>query len=316
MNAVSQSPLLVITGPTASGKTAVALQLARRFDGELIGADSVQVYRGFDIGSAKPDASELAGVRHHLLDICNPDEDIDAARFAQLADAAIADVLSRGKRPIVVGGSGLWLRALLRGLVKVPDRDPALRATLEAEAETTGLPAMHARLAAVDPRAAGAIHPNDKLRIVRALEVYAQTGQPLGELRHAHALGGERYHALRVVLELTPEESTARITERTHTMIARGLADETRAIVTAYGREIRALGAVGYREMLSHVCDGVDLPTTAEAITRATRVYARRQRTWLQSEPGSRWNCRPEGLLDPAGEARIVSFLTEGTRAE
>jgi tRNA dimethylallyltransferase len=308
--------VLVITGPTASGKTAVALQLARRFDGELIGADSVQVYRGFDIGSAKPDIEELGGVRHHMLDICNPDENIDAARFAQLADTAIADVISRGKRPIVVGGSGLWLRALLRGLVKVPDRDPALRAMLEAEAETAGLASMHARLAAVDPRAAAAIHPNDKLRIVRALEVFAQTGEPLGELRHAHALGGERYRALRVVLELTPEESTARITERTKAMITRGLVDETRAIVTRYGRDIRALGAVGYREMLGHVCDGVGLGATADAITRATRIYARRQRTWLQSEPGRRWQCRPEELLQPAGEARIVSFLGEGADAK
>jgi tRNA dimethylallyltransferase len=168
----------------------------------------------------------------------------------------------------------------------------------------------------VDPRAAAAIHPNDKLRIVRALEVFAQTGEPLGELRHAHALGGERYRALRVVLELTPEESTARITERTKTMITRGLADETRAIVARYGRAIRALGAVGYREMLGHVCDGVELGATADAITRATRIYARRQRTWLQSEPGRRWQCRPDELLEPAGEARIVSFLDEGADAE
>ncbi|HEY6882049.1 MAG TPA: isopentenyl transferase family protein, partial [Polyangiales bacterium] len=144
-------PLLVITGPTASGKTALAVELARTWDGELIGADSVQVYRGFDIGSSKPTADELGGVAHHLLDVREPDQELDAAGFAALADAAIADVRARGKLPIVVGGSGLWLRALLRGLVALPAVDATLRASLLAEAEQLGTQALHARLAQVDP---------------------------------------------------------------------------------------------------------------------------------------------------------------------
>jgi tRNA dimethylallyltransferase len=303
------APLLVVTGPTASGKTACAVALAQRFGGELIGADSVQVYRGFDIGSAKPSRDELEGVPHHLLDVCDADQDIDAARFAALADAAIADVRARGRLPIVVGGSGLWLRALLRGLVALPHVDPAVRARLEAEAGALGPPALHARLVELDPRAAAAIHPNDKLRIVRALEVHAQTGVPLGELRHAHALGSPRYRALRVVLEVPSDLLSARIAARTASMIALGFADETRALVARFGRGVRALSAVGYREMVGHVCDAVPLDVTAEAITRATRVYARRQRTWLQSEPGLRWSTPPQELLSAGGEARLRNFL-------
>ena len=163
------TPLIVIAGPTATGKTAVALELARQLDGELVGADSVQVYRGFDIGSAKPTAAELGGVPHHLIDCLDPDESIDAMGFAGLADAAIEGVAERGKRPIVVGGTGLWIRALVRGLVDVPLPDPEIRGALEAEAEARGAPSLHERLTAIDPRAAARIHPNDALRIVRAL---------------------------------------------------------------------------------------------------------------------------------------------------
>ncbi|MBC7171604.1 MAG: tRNA (adenosine(37)-N6)-dimethylallyltransferase MiaA, partial [Polyangiaceae bacterium] len=192
---------IVIAGPTASGKTAAGLWIARHLGGELVGADSVQVYRGFDIGSAKPTEEELSGVAHHLIDIVDPDEEVDAQRYAELADAAIADIEARGRVPIVVGGTGLWIRALLRGLVSVPPVDRELRARIEAEVDQEGSPAMHARLAAVDPRAAAGIHPNDRLRIVRALEVFEQTGTPMGELRHAHALGAPRYDALFVVLD-------------------------------------------------------------------------------------------------------------------
>lgn len=302
-------PLLVITGPTASGKTACAVELARRFDGELVGADSVQVYRGLDIGSSKPTADELAGIPHHLLDVCDPDQPLDAAAFANLADVAIADIRARGKRPIVVGGAGLWLRALLRGLVQLPQVDPELRARLDAEANTHGTPHLHARLAVIDPRAAADIHPNDRVRVVRALEVHAQTGTPLGELRHEHALGQPRYHALRVVLDLPPDELTSRIAQRTQQMIERGLEAEVRRLVERYGRELRALGAVGYREMVAHVCDGVGLEETCVAINQATRVYARRQRTWLKNEPGELWLCRPEQLFEEQGLATVQPFL-------
>jgi tRNA dimethylallyltransferase len=208
----------------------------------------------------------------------------------------------------VVGGSGLWLRALLRGLVKAPEVDPVLRARLDAEAESQGSPSLHARLAQVDPDAAQQIHPNDRMRIVRALEVYEQTGQALGALRREHALGAPRYRTLRVVLDLAPELLTERIEARCEEMIARGFADEVRALLARYSRDVRPLGAVGYREMVGHVCDGIPLDQSLRAIVQATRIYARRQRTWLKNEPGERWLTAPEQVLAPEGLARLSAF--------
>jgi tRNA dimethylallyltransferase len=305
------APLLVITGPTASGKTALALELARRFGGELVGADSVQVYRGFDIGSSKPSAEELGDIPHHMLDIRNADAPLDAAEFAELADVAIREVRRRERMPIVVGGSGLWLRALLRGLVSVPAVDKELRARLDHEALSLGAPALHARLGHVDPLAAAAIHPNDRLRIVRALEVFEQTGRPFGALRAEHALGLPRYAALRIVLTLDPQELTRRIEARTEQMLARGLVEEVRGLVARFGRDARPLGAVGYREVVEHVCDAVPLDETIRKINQATRIYARRQRTWLNNEPGELWESAPEAVLSPAGLARLHGFCAE-----
>lgn len=305
--------LLVITGPTASGKTFAAVELASRLGGELVGADSVQVYRGFDIGSSKPTAQELAGVPHHLLDVCEPTEELDAAGFARLADRAIADVRARGKLPIVVGGSGLWLRALLRGLVQLPAVDPALRATLHQEAVALGTPALHARLCEVDPLAAAQIHENDQVRIVRALEVYAQTGQPLGALRAQHALGAPRYQALRVILDWPHELLNARIQQRTRAMFEAGFVDEVRGLLARHGRTPRALSAVGYREVVAHLCDDVPLDTTEQAVERSTRIYARRQRTWLKNEPGDVWTVALDELLGEAGRTRLATFLDQDT---
>jgi tRNA dimethylallyltransferase len=310
------APLLVVTGPTASGKTALAIELARRFAGELIGADSVQVYRGFDIGSGKPTAAELGGVAHHLLDVRDADQPLDAAEFAALADEAIAEVRARGHLPIVVGGSGLWLRALLRGLVQLPPVDAALRARLDREADELGTRVLHQRLAGVDPLAAADIHENDRVRIVRALEVFEQTGQPLGALRAQHALGAPRHRALRIVIDPGPAELTALIEARVAAMIARGFAAEVEQLVARHGREARALGSVGYREMVEHVCDGVPLEETARKIVQATRIYARRQRTWLKSEPGALWTTSREEVLSHAGSERLQRFIANAPESD
>ncbi len=276
--------ILVVGGVTAAGKTAAALALARRQGGELIGADSVQVYRGFDIGSAKPTEAELGGVRHHLIDVIDPDEEIDAARYAALADAAIADVAARGKLPIVVGGTGLWIRALLRGLVALPEVDPALRARLDEEAEHAGAPALHARLAELDPAAAARIHPNDRLRVVRALEVFEQTGTPLGELQAAHALGAPRYDAEILLLDRPREGLHAAIRARAHAMLEAGWIDEVRGLLERWGPDVRPMGAVGYRQLAEHLLEGVPLEETERSIYKATRIYTRRQRTWFRGE--------------------------------
>lgn len=290
-------PLIVIAGQTASGKTGAALKLAERFGGELVGADSIQVYRGFDIGSAKPTAEELGGIAHHLIDVLDPDEAIDAMDFARQADAAIEAIASRGKVPIVVGGTGLWIRALVRGLVAVPPVDPIIRGRLEAEAEDRGAPVLHERLSHIDPLAAKAIHPNDALRIVRALEVFEQTGQPLGELRRKHALGAPRYPTFFAVLNLPEEEGTARIEQRLDLMLDGGWVEEVRRLLQDWPPSARAFGSVGYKELVTHLSQGTPLEETRQAIRRSTRKYARRQRTWFASAQGVTWRGRPEELV-------------------
>jgi len=302
-------PLLVIAGPTATGKTAAALALAQRFDGELIGADSVQVYRGFDIGSAKPTADQLGPITHHLIDVINPDQDIDAADYARRADEAISGARARRRLPIVVGGTGLWIRALLRGLVDLPPVDPAIRRGLEEAVNTEGAPTLHRRLAEVDPQTAAAVHPNDALRIVRALEVYAQTGTPLGVLRAEHALGEPRYTTVFVVLDMNREEHTSIIERRAAQMLEGGWIEEVERIRARWGDEVRPLGSVGYREVLGHLRDGVSLDETLRLIRKATRVYARRQRTWFKSEPGVSWRSEHAELLQGPGLERIARGL-------
>lgn len=304
-------PILVVAGATATGKTEAALALARRYRGELIGADSVQVYRGFDIGSAKPSADELAGVAHHLIDVLDPDEFVDAMGYARRADEEIAAIQARGALPIVVGGTGLWIRALVRGLVDLPPVDRELRAGLEREAEREGAPALHARLGEVDPISAASIHPNDALRIVRALEVHAQTGRALGELRREHALGADRHPTFFVVLARDGATGTERIERRLEAMLAAGWVDEVRELLARWPRASRAFGSVGYKEIVAHLLDGVSLDETRAAIRKATRRYARRQRTWFASEPGITWRATPERLLGDEGARRVEAFLAE-----
>ena len=305
----ARTPLIVIAGPTASGKTGAALRLARSLGGELIGADSVQVYRGFDIGSAKPTREELDGVAHHLIDVIDPDEAIDAMRFARLADAAIESIATRGNVPIVVGGTGLWIRALVRGLVDVPLPDPEVRARLEDRAAREGAPALHARLAQVDPTSAESIHPNDALRIVRALEVFEQTGRPLGELRREHALGAPRHPTLFVVLQAKGHAHDATIEKRIDAMIDHGWVEEVRGLLDRWAPDARAFGSVGYREMVAHVLDGISLEDTKRAIRKSTRLYARRQRTWFAGEPGVTWTTDAASLAGAEGLARARAHV-------
>lgn len=296
--------IVVIAGVTASGKTAAAIELARREGGELVGADSVQVYRGFDIGSAKPTDAELGGVRHHLIDVVDPSEEIDAARYAALADEAIADIAGRGKLPIVVGGTGLWIRALIRGLVALPEVDLALRARLDAEADEVGAPALHERLQTIDPAVAQRVHPNDRLRIVRALEVFEQTGRPLGEHQAEHALGAPRYDARLALLDRPRDALYASIRARVRSMIDAGWVDEVRGLLERFGPEVRPMDSVGYRQVKEHLLEGVPLEETERRIYKATCVYTRRQRTWFRGEfrDGATWTSAeraPDELASP-----------------
>lgn len=278
---VTPDELLVIVGETASGKTRLALELARRLGGEVVGADSVQVYRGFDVGSGKPTAEELAGVRHHLLDVAEPGEPFDAAQFVALADAAIADIRARGKVPIVCGGSYLWVRALLHGLADAPQAPPEIRARLQREVDEAGAPALHARLAQVDPDAAARLHPNDALRVTRALEVFETTGRTMSSIQAAHGFR-ERRHRARVHAIRHPREVIeARIALRAEAMLARGWIDEVRTLVAAGHAATKPMRAVGYAEVRAFVAGELPEGELLGAIVRATRVFARRQRTWL-----------------------------------
>lgn len=300
--------LIALYGPTGVGKTKLAIELSKQLNAEIVGADSVQVYRGFDIGSGKPTPAELGGIAHHLIDVLDATETIDAARYAQLADAAITDVQRRGRVPIVVGGTGLWLRALLRGLVAVPPKDAALRASLEADFARDPKGA-HERLRTVDPLSAARIHPNDMIRTVRALEVHAQTGQALGVLRAEHAHGSPRHRALVIAIDLAEPHYSQAIERRAREMLDRGLLAEVRGLIERYGRDARPLHSVGYKQALAHVLEGVPLEETRMRIAQATRLYARRQRTWARTDPDIALRLSPDALLEPSALERIQTHL-------
>jgi tRNA dimethylallyltransferase len=291
--AVSQT-IFAIVGPTASGKTDVALGVAERLGAEIVSCDSMQLYREFDVGTAKPSAEERARVRHHLVDLLPPDESYSAARYATDADRAIADIRARQKRVLIVGGTGLYLRALRFGLFAAPPRDDGLRERLYSEeARTSGV--LHLKLRAVDPRAAQRIAPADLVRLVRALEVHTLTGVPLSEHHAKHK--PEPRHPIDVLLLDPPRERLeSRIAARVDVMLAGGLVDETRRIRKQWGAGVAGLQSVGYAEV-GQLLDG-ELPANAlpDAIFRATRRYARRQRTWFNKEPGARRFAHPDEL--------------------
>jgi tRNA dimethylallyltransferase len=276
--------LVCIVGPTASGKSAIALGWAERLGAEIVSCDSVAVYRGLDVGSAKPTPADRARVRHHLIDVAEPSERFSAARFAAAADGVIAEIASRGRSVLVVGGSGLYLRALTSGLAPTPAPDPALR----ARHRETPLAELRARLLAVDPTSAARIGTADFVRISRALEVYEQTGVPLSRHFAAQA-GGPRYRALVLALDPPRPELYARIDARVDAMMAAGFLDEVRALTGAYGADAPALRSVGYAQLALHLADQIDLVEAIRRIRRETRRFARRQRTWLRGQPGVLW---------------------------
>lgn len=277
--------IVVVVGPTASGKSALAGRLAERFAGEIISADSVAWIKGFDIGSAKPTPEERARLPHHLLDCLAPDETADVARFVRLARAAITDIAGRGKLPIVCGGTGLYVRALLGGLVELPGRDTAKRAEYERLLTERGLAALRARLLAADPAAATHHDLANPVRLIRALEVLETTGRPLWRWKEEHAFAERPYESLYLALDPPPEILKARIAARTAAMLAAGLLDELRGLLARYpDPTLNAYGSIGYKEALQVLRGERPEAELAAAIEQATWRYVKKQRTWLKAE--------------------------------
>jgi tRNA dimethylallyltransferase len=293
--------LVCLVGPTASGKTALALTLAARLEAEIVSADSRLVYRGLDVGTAKPTPAERARVRHHAIDLADPGDAFDVARYLDAARAAIDDVRDRGKRVLVVGGTGLYVRALLHGLCPAPPRAPRLRAVLQTWAAREGVPALHRRLALLDPVAAARVHANDAVRIIRAVEVALVTGRRLSDWQTTHGFQTAPFDALVIGLAVPPRDLDARIATRVDAMLAAGWLDEVRDLVgRGYAADAPAWRTLGYAEMRDVVEGRTDLATARAATVLATRRYAKRQRTWFRREPAVEWR-------DPdADRSRIV----------
>ncbi len=281
----SDDELVVVVGPTASGKTALAVELAERWGGEIVSADSVQIYRRFDKGSGKPTAVERARVRHHLVDAIDPLAPMDASQFAALADDAISDVRARHRIPIVCGGAFLWVKALVRGLARGAPRDEAVRARHRAIVEVNGRSALHELLARVDDEAARRLAPNDFVRVSRALEVHELTGVAQSVWHREHAFKTERHRARLVGVRRERTELDACIEARVEAFLSAGLVDEVSTLLAAGFGGARAMESVGYREARAHVEGRLAKDELALSIVRATRVFVRRQRTWLRDEP-------------------------------
>jgi tRNA dimethylallyltransferase len=283
--------VLVIAGPTGVGKSALALALAERFGGEVVGADSMQVYRGLDAGTAKPSPEARRRVPHHLIDHRDPDRDYSAGDYVRDADAAIASIAGRGRLPVAAGGTGLYLRALLRGLVEAPRRDEKIRARLDRIAARRGPEALHRILARRDPQAAARIGPRDRQRLVRAVEV-ALTGESgLGALIEAHRFAHERYPAVRVGVDMDDAVLRPRLERRVMEMVeGRRLQREVEGLLAAGLRpEANALRALGYREVMAWRRREIAEEEIAGRTLRRTRQYVKRQRTWFRREPGFCW---------------------------
>jgi tRNA dimethylallyltransferase len=303
-------PAVLLMGPTASGKSALAMTLARDLGGEIVTVDSAQVYRGMDIGTAKPSPGDRAQVPHHLVDIVDPTESYSAARFVADAQHAIDDIRARGRVPIVAGGTMLYFRALTGGLSSLPRADPGLRAKLDARAASEGWPALHAELARVDPATAKRLPPTDAQRIQRALEVYHVTGTPISALQGRRAtvpLGDT------IVVALVPPDRAAlhdAIARRFDAMLAAGLVDELRRLRSAYALDpaMPSMRCVGYRQAWRFLEGGIDADGLRATGIAATRQLAKRQLTWLRSTPAATF-----APGDPEAAAFVARECRRGT---
>ena len=295
MSPTPADKILIICGPTASGKSELALRLAHALDAEIVNADSMQIYRWLDIGTAKPSPVQQAEIRHHLIDITDPDQLFSAADFSVAADDAIRNTINRGKRVILAGGTGLYIRALVKGLVDSPSGAGELRQALQDEARSVGNEAMLEKLRQVDPELAAGLHPNNLVRIIRALEVYQLTGNPLSRYQHEHAFATRRYDTLQIGISVDRALLYRRIDERVERMLAAGLLIEVSVLLAAgFGRDLKSMRSIGYKEAAAHLCGELSAEEAVSLIKRNTRHYAKRQLTWFKADPDILWFEYPE----------------------
>lgn len=305
---MEEKRILVLSGPTASGKSAAAVALARLFPLEIVNADSMQVYRGMDIGTAKPTPAERTEIPHHLIDVADPDEEYSAGRFVAGAGEAIRGIRERRRFPLVSGGTGMYIRALLRGLDPLPS-DPSVRARLSRRWEEEGGAVLHGELARIDPGGAARIHPSDRGRLVRALEVAELLGEPASARKTSWSGGERRFRVLFLVLAVDRAELYRRIDLRVDQMFRAGLVEEVeRLLAKGYGPELRCMKALGYRHVVSHLRDGIPLEQAVSQMKRDTRRYAKRQITWLSGEPETVSLAGPDPLSVAQEEIRKFLF--------
>ncbi len=288
---IAQKPLIVIVGPTAVGKSRVAIEVARAFGTEILTADSRQVYRGMNIGTDKPPLSERGGIGHRLIDLVDPDEPFNAGLYCRHATAAIEELYARKQLPLVVGGTGLYVRTLLKGLCEAPPADAELRKQLQREAREQGDDRFYARLVEVDPATAARLHPKDVSKVIRALEVFQLSGKSLLSFQSVHQFAERPYRTLVFGLQRDREALYRRIEERIDWQLAHGMVDETRALLQqGYQRESAAMKGLGYRHVAAHLAGEYDYVEMVRRFKRDTRHFAKRQMTWFRSEPEIVWH--------------------------
>ena len=304
--------LLVICGPTASGKTALGVALAQAIGGEVVSADSMQIYRRMDIGTAKPTEEEMGGVTHHMLDVADPAEDYSVARYVRDADACVQDILARGRLPIVVGGTGLYIDNLIAGR-DFASFTGAWREKLQARAREEGLPALHEELRRIDPDRAEKLHPNDEKRILRALEVWYETGETITAHDQRTRSLPPRYDALRVCLNFSRREDLwARIDRRVDQMMADGLEEEVRALLASgVPPAATAMQAIGYKEFAAALRGEETMDQAVDQVKLRSRQYAKRQLTWFRRTPGLRWVVWEKTPDLSEGRQKVTAYMEE-----
>ena len=308
-------PLVVLVGPTAVGKSRVAVELAKRLETEIVTADSRQIYSGMDVGTDKPPVESRQGIPHRLIDLVNPDQSFNTGLFRQHALEAIGELYGCGKLPLVVGGTGLYVRTLLQGLCEAPSADPTVRTQLCEDSRRQGPDRLYARLVEVDPITASKLHPRDTSKVIRALEVHQLSGQPMSEFQRRHGFADRPFTALVIGLDRDRAALYRRIEERIDWQLANGLLEETRRLLDqGYRRESSALKGLGYRQIAEHLAGEYDWPEMVRLFKRDTRHFAKRQMTWFRKQQGITWVMLSErettGMIVDRVAELVETFLT------